>query len=359
MSALAYTDHRKDPGAWASALGVSRAAVDLYLASEVIDLHTCSFIWPRVFPGYDLARRHRAWLPGAAFFNQVDYPRAREAAMGGVSWDVTTNPYRRESQRPQVTAKNLRRLAAELAQFPDDYAIARTFTEYKGARAAGKTAALLSIQGGQALDHTLESLDLIPDDLVHRITIVHLTRSKIGTPSSAPRRRDEGLTKFGHGYVQRMQEKRILVDLAHINRKGFFDAVNATDPAVPLIVTHTGVSAVRKSWRNIDDEQIRAIAERSGTIGIVYHPQYLDNTLFGCALSKVIDHAEHVINVAGEDCVSLGSDYDGMVWLPRELKDITHQPKLVEIMLARGWSETRIRKILGENFLRVLKAVRP
>ncbi|MCB0219437.1 MAG: membrane dipeptidase [Chrysiogenetes bacterium] len=359
MGRLRYRDYRAEPAAWASELGISREAVDLYLSSEVIDLHTCSFIWSRVFPGYDLSKRHRPFLPGSAFFNQVDFPRAREAQMAGVSWDVTTNPFRPESMRPQTTVKNLKRLAAELSEFPDDYALVRNFTEYEVARAHGKTAALISIQGGQALDYSVESLDLIPDDLVHRITIVHMMRSKIATPSTALRHQDEGLSDFGREFCVRMQEKCIMVDLAHINRKGFFDAVEATDPGIPLVVTHTGISSVRKSWRNLDDEQIRAIAERGGTIGIVYHPQYLDQTWFGCALSKVIDHMEHVINVVGEDFVSLGSDYDGMIWMPRELPDITFQPRMVALMLKRGWDERRIRKILGENFLRVLRAVRP
>lgn len=359
MARLRYRDYREQPAAWAIDLGVPRDAVDLYLASEVIDLHTPSFIWPRVIPGYDLARRHRPWLPNSAFLNQVDFPRAREAQMAGVSWDITTNPFRPASLRPQATVKNIRRLAAQLLEFPDEFELVRNFSEYEVARARGKTAALLSIQGGQGLDYAVESLDLIPDDLIHRITIVHLTRSKIATPSSATRHSEDGLSEFGREFVVRMQEKRILVDLAHINRKGFFDAVEATDPSIPLVVTHTGVQGVRKSWRNIDDEQIRAIAGRGGTIGIIYHPQFLDNVLYRCPLSRVIDHMAHVIEVAGDDHVSLGSDYDGMIWLPNELRDITHQPKLVELMLRRGWSERRIRKILGENFLRVLRAVRP
>ncbi len=357
---LEYIDYRKDPAAWAKLLGISKEAVDLYLSSEVIDLHTCSFMWERIFPGYDMRKRHRAFLPGSFAFNQVDLPRAREAQMAAVSWDVTTNPFRFSSSRPPTAVQNIRKIVETLKQFPQDFRVARTYSEYKAARAAGCTASLISIQGGLALDHSPDSLDLIPDDLVHRITVVHLTESRLGAPNSQPQKARKGLTPLGRDFVRKMQSKKILVDLAHINRQGFFDALGVCDPSIPAVVTHTGIQAVCPSWRNIDDEQIKAIADCGGTIGIIYHPYYLakGNYLY-CPLERVIDHMEHVIQVAGEDFVSLGSDYDGLIALPTDFHDITHQPKLVDLMLGRGWSDECIRKILGENFLRVLKAVRP
>lgn len=356
---LEYTDHRKDPAAWAASLGISKEAVDLYLASEVIDLHTCSFMWERVFPGYDVRKRHKPWLPNSFAFNQVDLPRAREAQMGGVSWDMTSNPFRMSKSRTETGLHNLEHMIARLREFPDDYRIARNYTEYGLARSAGCTAALFSIQGGVGIDDSLEALDRIPENAVHRITIVHLTESRIGAPNSQPGKANKGLTDFGRDFVCKMQEKKILVDLAHINRKGFFDALEVCDPSIPLVVTHTGIQAVRQLWRNIDDEQIRAIADRRGTIGIIYHPMFLDNVKLSCPIGRIIDHMQHVIDVVGEDYVSLGSDYDGLISLPEGFTDITHQPKLVQLMLDRGWSDIRIRKVLGENFLRVLKEVRP
>jgi membrane dipeptidase len=168
-----------------------------------------------------------------------------------------------------------------------------------------------------------------------------------------------GLTEFGRDFVRCLVDKRILVDLSHINRAGFFDALSVMPREVTPIVTHTGVCGVRPLWRNIDDAQLRAIANRGGTIGIVFHPHFLAEVVMTCSLSRIVDHMEHTCRVVGDDFVSIGSDYDGLITLPRDLPDVTYQPRLVAEMLERGWSETRIRKILGGNALRVIAAVRP
>src|SRR4051794_19381851 len=114
MTVLSYTDHRRDPASWAAHLGISREAVDLYLGSEVIDLHIDSFIWTRVF-GYDLTRRHGPGLLGACFYSQVDLPRIREAQIAGGIWSITTNPGRGPKARAEVFSRNLGRLRAIFA----------------------------------------------------------------------------------------------------------------------------------------------------------------------------------------------------------------------------------------------------
>src|SRR5687768_6617404 len=101
-----YVDHRKDPEAWAKSLGISRAAIDLYLASDVIDLHIDSFIWTRVF-GYDLTKRHDDGLLRASFYSQVDFPRILEAQITGATWIITTNPARVGLERQSTFVENL------------------------------------------------------------------------------------------------------------------------------------------------------------------------------------------------------------------------------------------------------------
>jgi len=357
-SRLEWIDRRSDPDAWARELGVSREAIDVYLASEVIDLHLDSFIWTRVF-GYDLRRRHGHGLLGARAYSMVDFPRVREAALSGGIWVITTNPLRGADVRPDIFVENVRRLQGIFESVPEDFAVVRNVAEYRRARAAGKHAAFIGIQGGNALDRDPGSLDLIPDDLVVRITLVHLSNSSLGVTSAPTRaRRGEGLTERGRDYVRRMNEKRILVDLAHINREGFFDAIAVHDRTIPYLVTHTGIAGVHRHWRNLDDEQLRAVANAGGTIGIMYHAPFLGDPWAGGRAETIVRHLAHVVDTVGEDHASIGSDYDGAINPPRDMPTILELPRLVEAMLRRGWSGERIGKILGGNFLRVVEAVR-
>jgi membrane dipeptidase len=352
----AWRDHRADPAAWAAELGVSKEAVELYLACDPIDLHLDSFIWTRTF-GYDLRRRHGTGLFDARFFGQVDLPRVREAQLAGATWVITTNPLRSASQRPEILAANVARLRAIFASVPDEVSVVRNAAEYELARAAGRHAAFLGVQGGNALDRDEQALDVLEDGWILRVTLVHLTRSRIGA-SSAPGGGGGGLTPFGRDLVRRLDARRIGVDLAHVSRRGFFDAVEVHDPSLPLLVTHTGVAGVHPHWRNVDDEQLRAVARTGGTVGVMYQSSFLGEPYWGGRSEAVLRHLQHVCDVVGEDFASLGSDWDGAIVPPRDLKTPLELPRLVEGMLRRGWSDDRVRKILGGNFLRVVEALR-
>ena len=350
---LEYTPRRNDPAAWASALGISRDAVDLYLGSDVIDLHVETYIWQRML-GYDMKKRHGRGPFGARLFGQIDLPRACEAGVTGATWSISTNPLRTARGRAATFVKNLARLRGILESVADDVAVCRNLSEYRAARKKGLHGAFIGIQGGNALDADTDALDLITDDLVIRITVLHLYNSALGATSAPSRTPRDGLTGAGRDYVKRMNAKRILVDLAHIDRRGFFSAVEAHDPAQPLIVTHTGIDAVHPHWRNLDDEQIRAVAKTGGTIGIMYQWPFLGAP----TAARVVDHMEHVVKVAGDDFISLGSDWDGFILPPRDMPTCIELPKLVQIMLDRGWRPDRIQKALGGNFLRVLGHLR-
>lgn len=356
--ALAYEDHRRDPAAWARALGVSREAIDLYLASDVIDLHIDSFIWTRVV-GYDLRRRHGHGLLGARVYSQVDLPRVREAAITGGVWSITTNPLGSAARRAETFTKNLAKLRAIFASCSEDVAVVRNVAEYRAAVSAGKHAAFIGVQGGNAFDRDEATLDLIPDDLVVRITLVHLYNSSLGGTSAPTLGRDDvGLTSFGAEYVKRLDAKRIFVDLAHIGRKGFFEAVAVHDRSRPLIVTHTGISGVHEHWRNLDDAQVKAIADTGGTIGVMYQSSFLGGSMLGGTAASIVLHLEHIAKVAGDDFCSLGSDWDGAIVPPRDMPTCLELPRLVQIMLDRGWSDDRVQKALGKNFLRALSLLR-
>lgn len=349
-----YRDHRRDPAAWANELSISREAVELYLASEVVDLHVDSFIWTRIF-GYDLLRRHGLGLLGGRFFSQVDFPRIRQAQVGGAMWSITTSPLRSAEGRARAFARNLAALRSRIAAAQDELVLVRTRAQYAAARAQGKHAAMIAIQGGNAIDRDLGALDVLDDGAVLRITLVHLSSSRIGDTSSPLRLgSDRGLSSFGKSYVEALDARRVFVDLAHIGRRGFFDAVSVHDKTLPLLCTHTAVAGVTPHWRNLDDEQLRAIAATGGTVGVIFHGAFLG----GYSLERVVDHLEHIVRTVGEDHASLGSDFDGMIVAPRELRSCLFLPRLVQAMLTRGFSPERIVKILGENFLRTLGALR-
>jgi membrane dipeptidase len=335
---------------------VSVAAQELYRSSDVVDGHVESFVWTRVI-GYDLAARHGDGLLGGRYYSQADLPRMREAGMAGAVMSVATNPFRRAGRRTAVLGANLARLRRVLDADPQA-AVVTDLTGYRAARAAGRLACFVGVQGANAWSQP-EDVARTPE--VTRATLVHLTDSRLGATSSplGRSRGRAGLTALGREYVAALNHARVLVDLAHISRRGFWDALDAHDPDLPPVVSHTGVCGVRPSWRNLDDDQIRALADRGGVVGIMYHRGFLGRPSWRVTARAVVDHLAHLIAVGGEDVAALGSDYDGMIVPPRDLRTVLDAPRLVERMQAAGFSEDRVRKVLGLNYLRMVEAVRP
>ena len=338
----------------ASELAVSTEAVALFRSADAIDLHLDSFIWHRIF-GYDLNRAHRGGFLGRRFFGHADFPTVRQSELAGATWVITTNPARSARGRRRAFEKNLRRLRSLFSEAPGIVHV-RTAREFRAARAVGDHAAFIGIQGANALDDDIEALELIADRSVLRVTLIHLTSSRLGTSSAPGSSRTAGLTDLGRAYVERLNELRVGIDLAHISRRGFFDAVDVHDKTQPLFVTHTGLASVYEHWRNITDEQLRAVAETGGTVGVMLHASFLGRR--GVSVGTVVDHLAHIVDTVGEDHASIGTDYDGAIIPPKDLPGLWALPRLVQEMLDRGWSDVRVRKILGGNALRVIEALR-
>jgi len=349
---------RPGPAALLRRLGVSREALDLCASCDVLDLHVESYVWTRVLR-YDLARRHGRGLFGACFLSQADLPRIAQAGFSGVVQSIATNPLRPRRTRTAAFLRNLAGLTAAVARAGEGFAIVSDHAGYVRARAAGRVAILLGIQGGNALDSRDGDLDLVPGNVVHRITLVHLSNSTIGSTSSPLKRSDPGLSAFGRDTVRRMNKRRILVDLAHASPRTFADALEVHDPALPAIVSHTGVSGVHPHWRNLTDAQVRAIAGTGGVVGILYHAPFLGERLLRGTAAAAAAHVAHAIRVGGDDHVALGSDWDGLIVTPRDMPTVLEWPLLVQRLLERRVPPESIRKVLGANYLRVLEAVRP
>jgi membrane dipeptidase len=283
----------------------------------------------------------------------------QEAGLAGAVLSVATNPFRRRPGRTATLVSNLSRLRKAAASAGVD--VVGDLAGYRAARAAGRMACFLAVQGGNAFGAGAIDVSHVPEPLLTRVTLLHLTDSPLGSTSSplGPTRGRRGLTPAGAELVAALNDRRVLVDLAHISRPGFWQALDAHDRDLPPVVSHTGVCGAHDSWRNLDDDQIRAIAGRGGVVGVMYHRGFLGRPSWKVGADAVAAHLEHIVNVGGEDAAALGSDWDGMIVTPRDMPTVLELPVLVDCLLRRGVPEVRITKILGANYLRVMGAVRP
>lgn len=348
-----------EPSEYAHQLGISEEAIHLCRHHDFIDLHLDGFIPTRLF-GYDLNRRHQQSLFGGRFFGHLDFPKTMDAGLTGAMWSITTNPLRTEKGRHAALLRNIATLK-QITQESDGHIVCvRTLREYRQAKKKGAHSLFMVIQGGNALSKKHGYAHAIPDNLITAVTLLHLTHSHLGA-SSTPlwSRKGTRLTHAGHELVRSLNEKRILVDLAHIHPDGFWDAVQTHDASQPLIDTHTGVSGVTPHWRNLDDAQIKAIADTGGVVGVIFQKNFIHRRGRPSNINLIVDHIDHIIQVAGEDVPALGSDYDGAIIPPAELKDGWAYPRLIQAMLDRGYSDDRIKKIIGGNFLSTFERIRP
>jgi membrane dipeptidase len=282
----------------------------------------------------------------------------RDAGLAAATWIITTNPWRTRKGRRDACLRNVQRLSALLESAPD-VAVVRGPEAYRAARAARKHAAFVGIQGGNALELDLDDFDRPELAQLSLVTLLHFTRSRIGAPALPPRlsSRDPHLTAFGADYVRKLNEKRILVDLAHISRQGFWDVLEVHDRALPLTVSHAGCDAVHPHFRNLDDAQLRAVAERGGVVGVLFHSWFLGPSLWAGKAEWIADHIVHAVRTIGADHVAVGSDFDGFIVPPRGLMSVLELPRLVELLLRRGLRDLEIQKVLGQSYLRVLEAL--
>ncbi len=315
---------------------------------DVVDAHIESFVWTRVL-GYDLAARHGRGRFGGRLYSQVDIPRMRDGGLTGGVFSIATNPFRSRSGRERALARNVSRLSAAL-EADKGVTVVSDVAGYRRARAGGRMGCFVAVQGGNAV----QDVASLPG-VVSRVTLVHLTRSALGSPARPlAGGQGRGLTPAGREYVAALDARRVVVDLAHVNRAGFWDALAVHDRSVPAIVSHTGVRAVHDVWRNVDDDQIRAVADTGGVVGIMYHSGFLGDS----SAEAVVRHLAHVVNVGGEACAALGSDWDGFIVPPPDLRTVLELPVLLAAMRSFGFSDDRVAAIVGGNYLRVVEAVR-
>ncbi|AUX45641.1 peptidase [Sorangium cellulosum] len=320
----------------------------LHAQFPAIDLHADSLMWSR-WVGYDLQERHEPPLPFAALGGHVDVPRLLEGGVGAQFFGLVSLPIGQRRGLAAVIDEQIDLLEQAIRAQPGRLVKARTVEDIEAARDRGAVAALLGVEGAHALEGELETLERFARRGVRYLGLCHFSANDVAYPAFGRGRKDgHGLTPFGREVVRRAEDLGVIVDLAHINRTGFLEACALARR--PPIVSHTGVAGAFAHWRNIDDEQLRAVADRGGCIGIIFCPQYLG----GDGLAPVVKHLLHIINVAGEDTPALGSDWDGFIIPTRDLRDAAHLPLLTDALLQAGLSERAIGKLLRGNVMRIL-----
>jgi membrane dipeptidase len=327
----------------------SSEARALHAEYPAIDFHADSLMWSR-WVGYDLHARHEPPLPFAAIGGHVDVPRLVEGGFGAQFFGLVSLPIGQRRGLAAVIDEQIDALDRACLSGPDALVKVWTAADIRAARARGAVGALLGIEGAHALEGDADKLDHFARRGVRYLGLSHFSANEACYPAyGRGERHDEGLTAHGRELVRRCESLGVLVDLAHINKKGFMEAcAMATRPP---IVSHTGVVGAFKHWRNVDDEQLEAVADKGGVVGVIFCPKFLGAD----GLGAVVHHLKHIIDVCGEDAPALGSDWDGFIVPTTELCDAAHLPLLTDALLESGFSAEVVGKILHGNAMRVLE----
>lgn len=213
-----------------------------------------------------------------------------------------------------------------------------------------KISALLSVEGGEALEGELSSVRMLYRLGVRALTLTWNHRNALGD-GIAESQTNGGLTNFGRDVVKEMEQLGMIVDVSHLSAAGFWDVDKITSK--PYIASHSNAQTICPAKRNLSDAQIKAIAEKGGIIGINLYPPFLCKQNTAC-IENILNHIEYIIALVGEDYIGFGGDFDGIDQTPQDAREISHMKKVLEqVELKFG---LRIaEKIRGQNFMRVLK----
>jgi membrane dipeptidase len=223
----------------------------------------------------------------------------------------------------------------------------------------GDFSAIMHFEGAEMIDENFYALETYYSAGLRSLGIVWSRPNRFGhgVPFEFPSSPDTGpgLTDAGRALVQACNELGIMLDLSHLNEKGFWDVAASSN--APLVATHSNVHAICPSARNLTDKQLDAIAESDGIVGLNFNVGFLrpdggrDGTM---PLTVMADHIDYLVERIGLDRVALGSDFDG-AQMPDDLKDVAGLPRLIETLRTRGYDDDALRKIGYENWIRVLE----
>jgi membrane dipeptidase len=370
--------------------GLSARARQIHFSSLVFDTHVDT---PQrlLFDHFDLAKRD---LEGC-----VDIPRLLDGGVGAIFFALYV-PVEITGDAATRRAKDL--LDATVKQIEihgGNLSLATSAGEVRAARTSGKIAVLLGIEGGHAIDNDLGILREFHARGVRYMTLTHNAATDWADSSNAAPRHN-GLTDFGKQVICEMNRLGMLVDISHVSDAAFYDVLKTS--SAPLIASHSCCRALCDHPRNLDDAMIKALADKGGVIHITFHDGFLSQEYatanralaseiasneqkvsqrFGdnearkliefqrlsdesiragklpqVSWEKIVEHVDHAARLVGADHVGLGSDFDG-AFMPQGMEDASKFPLITEGLRRNGYQESEIRKILGENTLRVMGEV--
>ncbi|WP_406720902.1 dipeptidase [Thioclava litoralis] len=239
-----------------------------------------------------------------------------------------------------------------------DLQICRTSAQIRAAMAAGKIAAILHMEGAEAIGPDLDALHVWHAAGLRSLGPVWSRPTVFGhgVPFAYPASPDtgDGLTQAGKDLIRECNALKIMIDLSHLNEKGFDDVARLSD--APLVATHSNAHAVTPSARNLTDRQLHQIRDTGGMVGLNYATQFLrpDGMRGDCGWQEMLRHLDHLLSILGEDHIGLGSDFDGAD-IPSCLGDVSGLPKLLQAMLDHGYGQDLVVKIAHENWLALLE----
>ncbi len=322
----------------------------------------------------------------------TDIARLRQGNVGAQFWSVfVPSDTAYDGSAHQKTLEQIEIVNAMVERYPNVFAMARTVKDIEAARAAGKIASLIGVEGGHAIENSLDKLNKLHELGAGYMTLTH-SDSLAWADSCSDKAQANGLNEFGKEVVRVMNKLGMLVDISHVSPETMQAALDVTK--APVIFSHSSAKAVADHPRNVPDEILKQLPRNGGVVMVNFYsgfvvpssaaiskrlmPMYRElkakykdnqdeykiasgrlekqNPLQPGSVYDVADHIDHIAKVAGIDHVGIGSDYDGIGMVPKQLEDVSKYPVLTQVLVDRGYSEGDIHKIMSGNILRVMKA---
>lgn len=231
----------------------------------------------------------------------------------------------------------------ELAAFPEYFEQVHTAEDIDKITAAGKTAAVLTVEGGAVLNGKTENLSTLYNDGVKMMTLTWNGDNELGCGQLHP---EKGLTSFGLDVIREMERMGMVIDVSHLSDEGVCDVLKTV--SVPIAASHSNVRSVCGSMRNLTDEQFTEIVHRKGIVGINFYKYFLNNDGDHAAICDMARHIRHMLKLGGENVIAMGSDFDGCEVVDG-INDINDVPKLYSALSAEGIPENILDKIFWKN----------